>query len=601
MKKIELLAPAKDKLSAFAAVDYGADALYIGGASFGARRAASNSLEDIERVVEYAHRYGVKVHATFNTLIFEHEMEQAQAAARALVATGVDALIVQDMAVARMGLDVELHASTQMCNMTAQGVGFLQECGFSRVVLERALSLEKIRSIAKATDVELEAFVHGAICVGYSGRCFLSRSMSERSGNRGACSQSCRMTYDLVSGSGERLIESKHLLSVRDLNLSARIGEMLDAGVTSFKVEGRLKEIGYTKNIISYYRTALDRELANRADMERSSWGESSIDFTPNPSKSFTRGESEYLFDGQRRALASFETPKALGESVGQILDVRGSSIRVSLRDGFAAGDGICCVGRDGVVGTNVNSVRGEWLELNRVDGMHRGGELYRNYDKRFNDILERGRVRRAISAQAEIEMGANSVSVSYCDERGCRVKVQREMALEVARDGERQRQAIEQQLVKSGDTIFNIKSVDVLSDIYFVPSSVLAQLRREALAELEAEGVKAMPKPRIFSENMDARYPLDDISSEENVVNSLSEAFYRDHGVKQIARGWDMADTLRGARVLQSGYCLRREIGECLKEGSSLRDELYLEHGRFRYRLEFDCQRCQMNLIDEN
>ena len=309
LKSVELLAPAKDLQSAVAAVDYGADAVYIGGAKFGARYAAGNSAGEIARVVEYAHRYGVRVHATLNTLIYDDELEAAGRQARELIAAGVDALIVQDMALRRMNLPVELHASTQMCNMTPAQARFLGECGFARVILERALSLGEIRDICAATAAEVECFVHGAICVGYSGRCFLSRSVSDRSGNRGACSQPCRLTYDLTDGRGRTYIAGKHLLSVRDLNLSAHIGELLDAGVTSFKIEGRLKDVGYIKNIVAYYRREVDAALAVRPHLRRASAGESIPDFTPDTAKSFTRGESEYFFAGKRPGVASFDTP----------------------------------------------------------------------------------------------------------------------------------------------------------------------------------------------------------------------------------------------------------------------------------------------------
>ena len=261
MKSIELLAPAKDLQAAVAAVDYGADALYIGGARFGARHAAGNSAEEIARAVEYAHQYGVRVHATLNTLLYDGELAEAERQARELIAAGVDALIVQDMALRRMNLPVELHASTQAATRTPEQALFLERCGFARVILERALSLDEIRTIRAACGVDLECFVHGAICVGYSGRCFLSRSMSERSGNRGACSQPCRLTYDLVDESGRTVVKGRHLLSVRDLNLSDRIGELIDAGITSFKIEGRLKDIGYIKNVVSYYRQRIDRAL----------------------------------------------------------------------------------------------------------------------------------------------------------------------------------------------------------------------------------------------------------------------------------------------------------------------------------------------------
>lgn len=314
-KTVELLAPARDYLSAVAAVDYGADAVYMGGAKFGARQAAGNAAEEIARAVGYAHRYGVRVHATLNTLLWDDELEEAERQARELIAAGVDALIVQDMALRRMDLPVELHASTQVSNRTPEGARFLGEAGFARVILERNLSLDEIRAICRATRAEVECFVHGAICVGYSGRCFLSRSMSARSGNRGACSQPCRLTYDLTDGRGHTYIAGKHLLSVRDMNLSAHLGELLDAGVTSFKIEGRLKDVNYIRNVVAFYRRATDEALAARPRLGRASVGESVPDFTPDTAKSFTRGESEYFFAGRCAGVASFDTPKAVGEA----------------------------------------------------------------------------------------------------------------------------------------------------------------------------------------------------------------------------------------------------------------------------------------------
>ncbi|MEF2792998.1 MAG: peptidase U32 family protein, partial [Alistipes dispar] len=310
-KTVELLAPARDYLSAVAAVDYGADAVYMGGAKFGARQAAGNAAEEIARAVGYAHRYGVRVHATLNTLLWDDELEEAERQARELIAAGVDALIVQDMALRRMDLPVELHASTQVSNRTPEGARFLGEAGFARVILERNLSLDEIRAICRATRAEVECFVHGAICVGYSGRCFLSRSMSARSGNRGACSQPCRLTYDLTDGRGHTYIAGKHLLSVRDMNLSAHLGELLDAGVTSFKIEGRLKDVNYIRNVVAFYRRATDEALAARPRLGRASVGESVPDFTPDTAKSFTRGESEYFFAGRCAGVASFDTPKS--------------------------------------------------------------------------------------------------------------------------------------------------------------------------------------------------------------------------------------------------------------------------------------------------
>ena len=409
-----------------AAVDYGADAVYIGGARFGARRAAGNSVEEIARAAEYAHRFGVRVHATLNTLLWDSELADAERQARELIAAGVDALIVQDMALRRMNLPVELHASTQVSVRTPAMARFLGEAGFARVILERALSLEEIRAVCAATEAEVECFVHGAICVGYSGRCFLSRSLSERSGNRGACSQPCRLPWDLTDGAGRAVLKSKHLLSVRDLDLSERLGDLLDAGVASFKIEGRLKDTNYIRNVVAAYRRAVARDPAANA--------------------------------------ASLRT-----------------------------------------------------------------------------------------------------------------------------------------QAAKSGDTIFVVGEVRVDGAERFVPASLMAELRREGLERLLAARMQLSRPHRILPENPAARYPSETVAAEENVTNRLAEAFYRDHGVKRIEPPLELAPSCAGARVMRSAYCIRREIGECLREHPRLRGELYIERGAHRYRLEFDCQQCEMNLICEN
>ncbi len=601
MKKIELLAPAKNRDAAFAAIDYGADAIYIGGTGFGARYAASNSISDIAAVVEYAHAYGVRVHCTLNTLLFESELAAAEATAREVVAAGVDALIVQDLAFARMGLGVELHASTQMSNMTVEGVRFLEECGFSRVVLERALSLHQIAQIASATSVELEAFVHGAICVGHSGRCYLSRSLSQRSGNRGECSQPCRLSYDLCDESGRKLLENKHLLSVRDLNLSSHIGSLLDAGVVSFKIEGRLKDIGYTKNIVAHYRAAIDEQLALRPSLCRSSVGVSTPDFAPNPSKSFARGESEYLFLGQQRNLASFDTPKSMGERIGQIVEQRAD--RFKLERGAAplnAGDGVCFVTSAGLTGTNINVAEGEWFIPNRAEGLGVGAELYRNFDKRFVDRLERSRVRRTIGAVAQLQCSANKIIVTYTDAEGISSSAALEGEFEPPRNTSKMEEVARAQLSKSGDTIFEVERVDFEGEVLFVASSQLATLRRKALEELTTKRRESHQRPTPFVERREARVPLPEILPSHNVVNSVARAFYFDHGAESVADGYDLSAMFDGEKVLESSYCIRREIGECLKQGSTLRGNLYLQQGGVRYSLEFDCAACQMSLIKE-
>ena len=599
MKRIELLAPARDYRSAVAAVDYGADAVYIGGAKFGARQAAGNSTEEIARVAEYAHRYGVRVHATLNTLLWDDELEEAERQARALIDAGVDALIVQDMALRRMNLPVELHASTQMCNRTAGGARFLAEAGFARVILERALSLEEIRAICAATTAEVECFVHGAICVGYSGRCFLSRSLSARSGNRGACSQPCRLPWDLTDGAGHTYMSGRHLLSVRDLNLSAHIGELLDAGVTSFKIEGRLKDTGYIRNVVAYYRRVVDEALAARPQLVRASVGVSVPDFEPDPSKSFTRGESEYFFAGRRAGVASFDTPKAVGEYVGRVGRVEGRSFTLKGTATLSPGDGLCFRTGGALVGTNVNAVDGARITPNRMEGITPGAEVYRNYDHRFNRLLEASRTRRVIPAAARVEVTDAGVTFRYVDCEGVAAEAHRALTPERAKNPEANAAALRTQAARSGDTIFAVGEVEVCGGEWFVPASLAAELRREGLERLAAARA-ARPIPhRILPENLAARYPSTRLTAEENVTNRLAEAFYRDHGVTEIERGLDLAPTTAGHTVMRSVYCIRREIGECLRERPRLRGELYLERGAQRYRLVFDCARCEMSLVD--
>ena len=456
-RKIELLAPAKDFAAAVDAIDCGADAVYIGAGKFGARHAATNSVEDIARVVEYAHRYDVKVYATLNTLLFDDELEEAREQALALIEAGVDALIVQDMAYYLMELPIDLHASTQTNCVTPEKVKFFEEVGFARAILERSLSKHQIAEIRKATTIELEAFVHGAICVSQSGRCFFSRSTSERSGNRGECSQPCRLEYDLCNDKGEIIIKSKHLLSVRDLDLSARLGEMIDLGISSFKIEGRLKDRTYVRNIVSLYRQLLDKEIAKRNDVERSSVGRSTIEFEPNAARTFTRGAGEYFFDGKCRGVASFDTPKAMGERIGKVVKTDRRGIVLDHKHDLATGDGVCFISNGSLVGTNVVGIEGDRVQLNRYDGVAVGVELFRNYNRLFLQAVERSRVRRTISADLLLQFSKENITLTATDESGISATATIVQPSEEARDKAKGEEALRRQLMRSGDTIFEV------------------------------------------------------------------------------------------------------------------------------------------------
>ena len=592
MRKLELLAPAKDYTSAVDAIDCGADAVYIGAGKFGARYSATNSVEDIARVAEYAHRYGVKVYTTLNTLLFDNELEEARKQALALIDAGVDALIVQDMAYCRMGLPIELHTSTQTNCVTAEKVKFFEETGFKRAILERSLSKEQIREIRKATNIELEAFVHGAICVSQSGRCFFSRSTSERSGNRGECSQPCRLEYDLCNDKGEVIIKSKHLLSVRDLDLSARLGEMIDLGINSFKIEGRLKDRTYVRNIVSLYRQLLDAEIAKRNDVERSSAGRSTIEFEPNASRTFTRGAGEYLFDGKRRGVASFDTPKAMGEKIGKVVKADRRGIILDRRHDLTTGDGVCFIANGSLVGTNVIGVEGERVQFNRYDGVVVGAELFRNYNRLFSQAVERSRVKRTISADLHLQFNAEKITLTATDESGISTTVTIAQPSEEARDKAKGEEALRRQLSRSGDTIFEVR---------FVPMSVVGALRREVFEMLEKERLYrySIIKNEPFIEKQYVKYPTSQLLPQDNVTNRLAQEFYTDHGVEHIEEGLDCRTSTAGEQVVISDYCIRREIGECLLEKPRLRGDLYLVRGTKRYRLCFDCKACQMKIFD--
>lgn len=598
MKKypIELLAPAKNIEAAMAAIDYGADAIYMGAARFGARRAAGNSTEDIARAVEYAHQYGVRVHVALNTLLFDDELKEAEATARQLIDVGIDALIVQDMALRAMNLPVEMHASTQVSNTTAEGAKFLEECGFSRVILERALTLEDIKKIRQATNVELECFVHGAICVGWSGRCFLSRTTSQRSGNRGECSQPCRLPYDLTDASGRKILSGKHLLSVRDLDLSESLEELILAGVSSFKIEGRLKDNRYIKNIVAYYRQLLDKIIARHSDLRRASIGESSIDFTPNPAKSFTRGASSYMLYGKRGDVASFDTPKAVGEYVGRIESITRNGFRLDSSTPLSAGDGICLSGKYGFCGTNINSAENGIIVPNRMEGIEVGSRVYRNYDHRFTLALDRSKTKRTIPCSAKLELSTDGVTLSVKDCEGIEVVVSRECELQMASDAEKMATTAQRQIEKTGGTIFSIREFEISGNEYFAPASALNDIRREALELLRRKRIERNLNHNIIDDDFSARYPSNVITRYENVTNHLAEEFYRRHGVERIEPALEQQPTI-GERVMVSSYCIRREIGECLKEKPKIKGDLFLEHGTTRYALKFNCSLCQMEL----
>ncbi len=620
LKKIELLAPVRDLEGACTAIDHGADAVYIGAANFGARAASTNSIDDIAKAVEYAHRYGARIYATLNTLLFDKELEKAEQLAKELVATGVDALIVQDMAYTQMDLGAELHASTQTTNVDPQKIAFLGDCGFARIVLERNLSIDQIKRVARDTDAELEAFVHGAICVAHSGACYLSKALNggARSGNRGDCSQSCRLSFDLLDERGNKLREAKHLLSVKDLNLSQRLEELIDAGVTSLKIEGRLKELNYTRNIVAYYRAELDKIIARRDDLQRSSSGRSTIEFEPNPAKSFSRSETTYLFDGQTNGVVSLDTPKSLGERIGRVIGLKRDKFCVEaigkrVTD-VATGDGICYISNGELIGSNINRIEVDhehqrWYTLNKGGGMEVGTIIYRNFNRLFESAIENSRTKRRIAVKCAVLSSEDSFEVTYSDNEGNSAKTAFEGQFEQTKSRDKMEEVIRTQLSKCGDTIFEIERSETDIDLKgwsgeFIAAKMLAELRRDTLAILlEKRLQQAKSRERkIFANNSEPIYPTTKIEAATGVTNQLAESFYRAHGIRHIEPSLELMDRIEPeSKVMTTSYCIRREIGACKKHGDiRIKGDLFLQRGAQRFRLDFNCGRCQMSLIKE-
>lgn len=600
-KVLELLAPAKDLACGVDAVNCGADAVYIGAERFGARVSAGNSVADIERLAVHAHRYRAKVYAAMNTILSDEELPRAVRMARQLWDAGIDGLIIQDMGLLEAGLPpVPLIASTQCHNDTPEKVLFLEKAGFKRVILARELTLEQIKAVRAATTVELESFVHGALCVSYSGQCYLSYALGGRSGNRGECAQPCRRLYTLKDAAGEVLAGNKHLLSLKDFNLSRRLAHLAAAGVTSFKIEGRLKDRAYVRNIVSYYRRELDKVLEKKG-YARASVGRSFAAFDPDPAKTFNRGYTEYFLDGNPADIASPDTPKFVGEPLGRVSDVKNGSFRLNRAERLHPGDGISYFDRDGVLaGSLVNGVKDGRVRVNNQKGLENGSDVYRNLDHEFMKVVERDGARRLFGVSLEFSEydGGFTLKAVHEDGRSAEAKLRGVKAK--AEKPEQAMETIKKQLSKFGDTGYYLKSLELkLSKPYFIPVGALNDLRRDALASLDKSAGPAPAREELPVKPTSHPYPAAELDFRANVFNSKAAAFYRRHGVKEIAMAAEGGADLAGKPLMTTRFCIRRRLGLCRK-GKGV-EPLHLEDqdGR-RFRLEFDCERCGMRLFME-
>jgi putative protease len=587
---LELLAPAKNLACGIAAIDHGADAVYIGAPKFGARAAVGNSIDDIRQLCEYAHQFDAKIYVTLNTIVYDDELDEVHKLIDNLAEIGVDAILVQDMGLLKFldGKPFEMHASTQTDNRTVEKVRWLQQLGFSRAVLARELSAEEIAEIHREVpDIELEVFVHGALCVSYSGICYASQHCFQRSANRGECAQFCRMRFSLVDADGAEIEHERYLLSLKDMNQSDNLDKLIEAGAVSFKIEGRLKDVAYVKNVTAAYSERLNAFIRRHPDAYcRASKGRCEYTFTPNLNRTFNRGYTTYFVNGRQPDIASFDTPKAVGEFVGRVKEIRNDSFNVAGTASFANGDGLCFLNSDRQFeGFRANRVAGNRIYPFKMPaGLRPGMALYRNNDQEFERILSKPSATRKIAISIALravddgfELSANGATVHFVAEHQLAQKSPREN--------------IVHQLSKLGETIYECAEVQVPDDFnFFIPNSQLSDMRRQ-LVEAMGEAKRVVKQARV------GKNPgVGELSYQNNISNHQSAAFY---GTSELS-----AYELKGGDgpIMQCRHCLRYSLGYCVKRGGkrpTWREplSLVLGDGR-RFRLEFDCQHCQMNVL---
>ena len=596
----ELLSPARDLPTAIDAILSGADAVYIGAPEFGARKSAANSAEDIKKLCEFAHLYGCKVYVALNTILYDAELPRAAKMAEELWDAGADAIIAQDLGLLRVASRrIKFHASTQCHADSADKARFLEAAGFAAVVLARETPLEGISEAAGAVGVPIECFVHGALCCGISGECYLSLYRTNRSGNRGECAQSCRTSYTLVNSEGRVLQKDRYLLSTRDLDASVYLGGMIEAGVSSFKIEGRLKDENYVRNVTAHYNRLLNEYIASHRGYERASCGRTDIRFEPDVERSFNRGFTTFYLGGRKERTGNIFSTKSMGKHVGEVLESEGRTLKLKTRERFACGDGLVFLNGNGELeGLMVNGVNGNVIELNKAVRIPVGTALYRNRDTDFEKALAKG----AGARKLEVDMFLGKGKLRVRDMRGNEVEVETGDGLPLARNVEDYEKKLGEQLGKTGDTIFALRNFSYTDDRrYFFTISGLNALRRRAL-ELLYEKIKAdyrvEKQPKV---DFDVPYVDSSVDYRANVSNMLSEKFYSDKGVK--VREYALEKEMKNGEkeLMRSRNCIRYNLGQCLKKDRVSKEysgELFLLDNSYRYRLEFDCSNCLMSVF---
>jgi len=611
-KQLELLAPAKNADIGIEAINHGADAIYIGGPAFGARANAENTVADIERLARHAHRFGARVFVTCNTILFDEEVAAAERLIRQLHEAGADALIVQDMGILELDLPpIQLHASTQTDIRHPEKARFLQDVGFSQIVLAREMTLTEIRKVAAATDCTLEFFIHGALCVAFSGQCYISHAHTGRSANRGECSQACRLPYDLTDKDGNLVASNQHLLSMKDNNQSANLRALADAGISSFKIEGRYKDMAYVKNITAHYRLLLDEIMADTPEYSRTSAGRSTFLFQPLADKTFNRGATDYFVNGRTADIGAFDSPKFVGEPVGSVIRVDGKQRRhfdltsaVELHNG----DGLSFYDRKGeLVGLRVNRAEkiGEDFRVHTADAvpaeLFPGSGVFRNHDHEFERMLEKKSAERRIAVDVLLTETPDGFALTLTDETGISARAELPHVKEPAKDAERALAGLRDSVAKLGATIFSARDVQVqLTQAWFLPAGVVNALRRDAADKLEAARIDALPPlPRRAAVEPPVPYPETELSYLANVLNQKARDFYHRHGVQLIEAAYEANEHTDDASLMITKHCLRYSFNLCPKEVKGIKpDPMTLINGKEQLTLKFDCKRCEMHVI---
>ena len=606
MRKIELLAPAKNIETGIAAINFGADAVYIGPDKFSARAAAANSLKDIEKLITYAHMYHAKVYTAINTILFDNELEEAANLITDLYNRGIDAVIIQDMGILEMDLPpVALHASTQTDNFDIERVKFLDKIGFKRIVLARELSLQQIKEIRKNTECELEFFIHGALCVSLSGRCYMSAAMGGRSANRGECAQPCRKSYTLTDEKGEIISNKKYPLSLKDMNQTPNLKDLIDAGVDSLKIEGRLKDTDYVKNVVAHYRRNLDSTLEGRTDIGKASSGKVYFDFNSDTSKTFNRGYTQYFLKGRSDSVSSPHTPKSLGKEIGKVRETGSNWFRLSSGEKISNGDGLAFFDREmNVTGIKVNRAEDSKLFPLAMNGIYRDAVVFRNHDVVFEKNLTSSRTARKIEVNIELSETENGFKLRVTDEDNYTVSEQIDAVKEKSQSDNADSGQIKKQLSKLGATIFSPSEINILlKENYFFPVSILNELRRKSVEKLLEIRISDYNTASTEINKTDIPYPYKNIDFRHNVSNHLAEKFYRRHGVELIEKSFETSVTRITGPLMTTKLCLKHENSLCPKQNNKLKkytEPFYLIDGNVKYRIEFDCVNCLMVIFKD-